>query len=179
MTGSSTHFADLLLVAAGLSANNFAAALGLALSASAPSSRRQTVAWFIGFEVALLAVGLAVGGALAGPLGTWTRVAAGILLILVGLDSRRQKPGPAVGRGRLASSALAASLDSLGAGVALGARQFPLITALPLVAAVTAALTLLGLVLGKRAGARAPAFSRNAGAALLALVGVAILAGWL
>ena len=71
------------------------------------------------------------------------------------------------------------SIDNLVVGFALSLYRTPIFLAAALIATVSVAMSLTGLELGDRLGERFEKWSEEAGAAVLILVGVALLLGWL
>jgi putative Mn2+ efflux pump MntP len=81
--------------------------------------------------------------------------------------------------GRLLITVAALSIDNLAVGFALGALHVNLAVAAVVIGAVSISLSLLGLELGSRLGARAGDRGELIGGLVLIGVGVAIAAGML
>ncbi len=81
------------------------------------------------------------------------------------------------GLGRLLISALALSIGNLAAGFALGTYHVALLTAAVLIGAVSVAVALIGLELGRLAGSRIGGRGEALGGIVLAGAGIAIAAG--
>jgi manganese efflux pump family protein len=141
----------LLLVAAALGLSNFAASIGLGAGGA---DAVRVAAVFGVFEAGMPVAGLALGHDLASSLGHAAHWIGGALLIAVGgytLVSAGPSSAPApVGWWRLLVTGLALSLDNLAAGFALGTYHVTLWLAVPVIAIVSVALSLLGLSLGAR-----------------------------
>ena len=97
----------------------------------------------------------------------------------------REGPGapPARGAGgwggwRLLASGFALSLDNLVVGFALGAYHVGLVTAALVIGVVSVGMSLLGLEAGAQLGATFGQLGALIGGGILAVVGVAIAAGW-
>jgi putative Mn2+ efflux pump MntP len=75
--------------------------------------------------------------------------------------------------------ALALSIDNLAVGFAIAIYKVPIAEAAVLMAAVSVAMSLVGLELGHRLGERVEEWSEEIGGGVLILVGVALAAGLL
>lgn len=185
------------MVALGVGASNFAAAVGIGLSGSNARFRRRVAVTFTLFEAGAPIVGLALGRGMAGTLGSAGTAlgggllcAAGVYALVPALRSRRPDPAPdgAAGPGTwhlgglrsaraLAVMAAALSLDNLVVGFALGAQGTSLWTAVTVIGAVSLAVAVAGLELGARLGSVAGEWGDALGAAALVVVGVLIAGG--
>lgn len=170
---------ELLLVALSVGLSNFAASVGLALSGVDAKLRLQVVALFGLFEGGMPVLGLILGSGLAGTLGSDSRWIGGGLLIATGLYAAlAPSPAGSSGRtGRLVLTALALSIDNLVVGFALGTLAVSLVEAALVIAAVSVALSLVGLEIGARLGSRVERFSEEIGGGVLILVGILVLTG--
>jgi len=168
---------ELLLVALSVGLSNFAASVGLALSGVDAKLRLQVVVLFGLFEGGMPVLGLVLGSGLAGTLGGDSRWIGGGLLIATGLYAALgPSPEGSPGRtGRLVLTALALSIDNLVVGFALGTLAVSLVEAALVIAAVSVALSLVGLEIGARLGSRVERFSEEIGGGVLILVGVLVL----
>ena len=174
----------LLLVAAGLGASNAAAAIGIGLGRVGPQTRWRVALVFGAFEAAMPVVGLVLGRHVARLLAGPADQLGGALLVLVGLHeavtSCRGEPRVrwAIDRPRgLALTGLVLSLDNLVAGFALGSLPVSFVVAAATIGGVSVAMTLVGLEVGDRLGARFERRGRVAGAVVLIVVGVVLAAG--
>jgi putative Mn2+ efflux pump MntP len=136
-------------------------------------------------------IGLLLGHGLAGLLGHAARWIGAGLLIATGLYTLAQAvrgpgqdpdgapAGPAPGRatGRMLVTGLALSIDNLAVGFALGAYRVNVTVAAIVIGIVSVALSLLGLEIGHRIGARAGERGEIIGGAVLIGVGIALAAG--
>ncbi len=177
----------LLLVALAVGLGNFSAAGALGMSGA--GSRRLEIAVVFGvFEAAMPLVGLLLGDSVAHGLGGRTNLVAGLVLCLAGIyalvqgrraderaDGAAGSDGP--GFGRLVVLAAALSIDNLAVGFALGAYHFNVIVAALVIGVVSVGLTLVGLELGSRLGARLGEWGERAGGFLLIVIGVTVAAG--
>jgi putative Mn2+ efflux pump MntP len=183
----------VLLVALSVGLDNFAVAAAYGMTGASVARRLHLVLVFGLFAGGMPVLGLLLGARISGVLGAAAGPAAGGLLGLTGgyglvtaiRDRRRPaaaKKGPAVrpmGPVQLWLAGLALSLDSLVVGVALGAYHTPLPLAVLVFAAAGTALPLLGLEVGRRAGAALGELGGLLGSVMLVLAGVALGTGLL
>jgi putative Mn2+ efflux pump MntP len=184
----------LLLVAASLGLSNFAASVGIGVSGVGGRTRLRVGAVFGVFETAMPLLGLLLGRGLAGALGAAAHWIGAGLLIATGLYALGQAARPAGGRGghgggddsgapagrptgRLVLTGLALSIDNLAVGFALGTYHVGLLVAVLVIGAISVTMSLAGLELGQRLGARAGGRGEIVGGLVLVAVGVAIAAG--
>jgi putative Mn2+ efflux pump MntP len=181
----------LLLVAVALGLSNFAGAVGIGVAGVGGRTRLRVGLVFGLFEAGMPLVGLVLGDSLARELGhaaRWT--GAGILVACGGyavLQAARgyatppnaDAPGAEGGPGlaRLLVTGLALSIDNLAVGFALGAYHVSLPLAAIVIGVVSVTLSLAGLELGARIGARAGRHGELLGGLVLIGVGVAVAFG--
>jgi manganese efflux pump family protein len=185
----------LLIVAASLGVDNFAAAIAIGISGVDARTRLRVGLVFGAFEAGMPVLGLVIGAQSAGLLGHAARWTGAGLLIAAGgyaivaaarerAESRHRPPGTA-GRpastalGPLILSGLALSLDNLVVGFALGASHTSVAVGAIVIGVVSAALSLAGLEVGARAGKWAGERSEQVAGLLLVLVGIALGTGLL
>lgn len=176
----------LVLAAVSVGLSNFAAAVALGVS-GVDARRRAEVALVFGlFEIGMPVVGLVLGHGLAHALGGSAQWLGGALLIAAGLYGlvtglRRARGEPAapgrMPRGRLVLTGAALSIDNLVVGFALGAYHVPVVVAALVIGLISVALSLVGLELGSRLGARTGDLAEVVGSVALVGVGVAIATG--
>ena len=180
----------LLLVAASLGLSNFAASVGIGASGVDARARLQVGIIFGLFETGMPILGLLAGRGLADSLGRaahWTGaalpIATGAYALIQALRSQRSprgnEPGTGQPTGRLLVTGLALSIDNLAVGFALGTYHVSLIVAAVVIGAVSVAMSLIGLELGRVLGERAGERGEILGGLVLIGVGVAIAAGLL
>jgi putative Mn2+ efflux pump MntP len=180
----------LLLVAIALGMSNFAASVGIGISGITASTRLRVGVVFGLFETGMPIVGLVIGHHLAHVLGHAAHWIGAALLIITGsyatIQAARSRgkhhgPGPATASGaqtgRLLVTGIALSIDNLAVGFALGTYQVSLIVAVVVIGAVSVSLSLLGLELGDRIGARTGDRGEILGGLVLIGVGIAVAAG--
>ena len=93
------------------------------------------------------------------------------------MTTRQPNAAPQTGWGRLVLTGFALSIDNLIVGFGLGAIAVPLIAAVATFGVVSVALTLAGLEIGRRVGARIGESSEFVGGAVLVVVGLLIAVG--
>jgi manganese efflux pump family protein len=138
------------------------------------------------FEAGMPLLGLLLGHGLAGTLGHAARWIGAALLIATGLygliqalrrDDHDTAGAAAEGMGKLLISGFALSIDNLAVGFALGAYHVPLLTAAVVIGAVSVAMALAGLELGRLLGTKIGETGAALGGIVLLGVGIAIAAG--
>ena len=130
-------------------------------------------------------LGLLLGRRLSGALGSHADLIGGALLVATGavtagLALRTTDAPPSrldPGTGRLLLLAAGLSIDNLIVGFALGAYDVPLGLAVTVIAAVSVALSVIGLELGEQLGSKVEQHSELLGGIVLMCVGAAIAAG--
>jgi len=195
----------LLSVAAAVGASNFAACIGIGMSGAGPRARLRIGIVFGLFEAGMPVLGLLLGHSLAGGLGRTAHLTGAVLLALVGGYQVSQAvrghgvPGGAEAAGqagaaghvsaagqagaagphlgRLLITGLALSIDNLVVGFALGTYDVSLPAAAAIIGVVSVLLSLLGLSLGERLGARAAGRGELVGGLALIAVAAALAAG--
>jgi putative Mn2+ efflux pump MntP len=174
----------LLLVAGSLGLNNLAASIAIGLSGVDRATRTKTALAFGLFEAGMPVVGLLLGRQLSHALGGTADTVGGLLLIAVGAQvtisavrSPRESPRSLEGAGMRTLLVLAAalSIDNLVVGFALGAYRVPLALSVAIIAVVSVGMSLVGLELGARLGARVEHRSELLSGVVLIAVGLAIL----
>jgi len=178
----------VLLVALSVGLDNFAAAIAIGLGGVGARVRVRVAAVFGLFEGGMPVVGLLLGRGLATTLGGRAHLVGGLLLVATGgygllatWRDRRHGAGTAGAKplalGQLVLTGLALSVDNLIVGFALGTYRVPVALAAVLIAAISVALSLVGLELGHRLGAVVRELGELVGGVVLVLVGVLIATG--
>jgi len=177
----------IVLSAIAVGLDNFAAAIGIGLAGVDARTRLQVTIVFGLFEAGMPVAGLLIGHGAAQSLGRTTRYVGGAMLVAAGLwlvlEARRSRDtGPESSKAlprrvnaRLVLTALGLSVDNLIVGFGLGVTKIPLALALIVFASVSVVLSLAGLEVGRRLGARMQ--RRSDELAGLVLIGVGILVG--
>ena len=155
------HFPELMLLAAGLSMD--AAAVSLTNGLHFP---RMRTGWILAdglcfglMQGIMPLLGFLLGGLLLPQAAVYDRWLALMVLCFLGAGMMLQSRRPAedaprrMTAGTLMLQGLATSIDAMGVGVTLAAfRGMHILPAVSVIAAVTAALSILGVLLGKRFG---------------------------
>jgi manganese efflux pump family protein len=182
----------VMLVAVSLGLDNFAAAVGIGVSGIDARTRLRVGVIFGLFETGMPILGLLLGRSLATALGHATHWIGAALLIATGLyaviqalrspaSHDGQAPAAPAGQrtGRLLVTGVALSIDNLAVGFALGTYHASVPLAVVVIGTVSVALSLLGLELGDRLGARAGDRGEYLSGIILVGVGAAVAAGLL
>lgn len=154
------------------------AAVG-ALSPSRPA-RLRISALFVLFEVGMPLIGVLAGAPIAHVAGTWSTLAAAMLLVALGAwivlrkegEEEEERAGRLLSAGPIATIGLGVSisLDELAIGFSLGLSRLPVLAVLVAIGVQTVVASQLGLALGKVIGERVrERAERVAGLALIAL----------
>jgi manganese efflux pump family protein len=180
----------VLLVALSLGLSNFAASVGIGVAGVSGRTRLRVGAIFGLFETGMPILGLVLGHSLARTLGHAAHGIGAGLLIATGIyalvqTARSHRADDSEGRaatgaqhgGRLLVTGIALSIDNLAVGFALGAYHVNVLLAAVVIGAVSVALSLIGLELGNRLGAKVGERGELIGGLVLIGVGVAIAAG--
>jgi len=172
----------LVLVAISVGLDNFGASTALGVSGVDGNLRLRVALVFGAFEAAMPVVGLVLGHSLAGHFGAAAKPVGGALLAVAGayavvmqfVGPQEEGPRPAPGLKRLVLIGGALSIDNLVIGFALGTAHVNLAVAAVTIAAISVALSLLGLEIGSRLGERLGRRGELVGGLVLISVGVAM-----
>jgi putative Mn2+ efflux pump MntP len=175
----------LILAALAVGLGNFGASIGIGLSGVARGTRVRVGVIFGIFEAGMPLVGLLVGQGVADALGDASRYSGGALLIALGAwqivqTARLARSGvraPPIAIGRLILTGLALSADNLVVGFSLGVQHVSVIEAIPVFAAVSVGLSLLGLEFGRRLAAAVEFGSQYLAGIALVAVGILVAVG--
>ncbi len=176
------------LVAVSLGLSNFAASVGIGVAGIDARTRLRVGVTFGLFETGMPILGLLLGHGLATALGRAAHWIGAGLLIATGLYALAQAvaargaraaddQAARLGPGRMLLTGLALSIDNLAVGFALGTYHLNVAVAALVIGAVSVAMSLLGLELGSRIGARAADRGELIGGVVLIAVGIALAAG--
>jgi len=177
----------LLVVALSVGLDNFGASGAIGVSGVNRDLRIRVAVIFGVFEGAMPVVGLVIGHSLSHDLGAAAKPIGGTLLGLTGayviaselLGIESAVKGPKLSMKRLVLMGATLSIDNLVIGFAVGAYHVNLLVAAITIAAVSVALSLIGLEIGGRIGERLGKRSEVVGGAALIVIGVAIGTGLL
>jgi putative Mn2+ efflux pump MntP len=180
----------LALVAVSLGLDNLAAAIAIGIAGVDRSIRTRVALAFGLFEAGMPVIGLLSGRALADAAGHLGHLIGGGLLIAVGLqivvsalrggedEVDRVREMATGGLSRLVLLAAALSIDNLIVGFALGTDRVSLVLSIVVIGLVSIAMSLIGLEAGSRLGESLGERAEAVGGVVLALVGIALLAGF-
>ncbi|GIX47134.1 MAG: putative manganese efflux pump MntP [Candidatus Tectimicrobiota bacterium] len=156
---------ELLLLATALAMDAFAVAVATAMR---PEEAPHRLAWRLAghfgfFQAAMPVAGWGIGAAahaVVAPFDHWLAfvllAGVGLKMIYGGLSAEAAAPRDPTRFLTLLGLALATSLDAFAAGLSLAALRLPILVPAGLIGLITAAWTLLGVRLGRWAGARLP-----------------------
>lgn len=174
----------LLLVAISVGVSNFVAAIAIGVSGVDARIRLRVGLVFGAFEAGMPVIGLALGAQVAGAIGSAGRWLAAAMLIGVGIYSLVGQVGGRETKGlssadgwRLLLGGLVLSIDNLIVGFALGSTHTSILTGALVLGAVSVGLSLIGLELGARIGARAGERGERLAGLMLISIGVAMATG--
>jgi len=167
--------------------SNFAGSIGIGLSGVDARTRLRVGIAFGLFEGMMPILGLFIGEALSSTIGSYGRYVGSGLLVLTGLYTiwqsirtgkvERDEEKGILDTRQLLILGVALSLDNLIVGFALGVYHVSIVLAAVTMAVVSVGLSLVGLELGSRLGARVGEYSEMAGGGVLVLVGIALGVG--
>jgi manganese efflux pump family protein len=180
----------LVLVAVSLGLSNFAASIGIGVSGTGTRTRLRVGMIFGLFETGMPILGLLLGRSVAATLGHDARWIGAALLIGIGgyaviqairrparRDGREPATSASLRTGPLLITGAALSIDNLAVGFALGTFHVSLALAAVVIGVVSVAMSLIGLELGSRIGARAGDRGELIGGLVLIGVGIAVASG--
>lgn len=175
----------VLLVAGSLGLSNFAASIAIGIAGVDRQLRTRVALAFGVFEAGMPILGLLLGHGVAHDLGSRAHIVGGALLIATGAFTiaqavRTTDAAPSalnLRRGRLWLLAAGLSIDNLIVGFALGACNVSIVLAVTVIAVVSVAMSLMGLELGDRLGARVENNGELLAGIVLVGVGIAIATG--
>lgn len=174
-----------LFVAVGLAMDAFAVSLGIGASGSARSPRPVLrVAFHMGlFQGLMTFLGWLVGSSIANLIAAFDHWVAFVLLAFVGTrmvisgagkDDETQKDDPSRG-GTLVLVCVATSIDAMAVGLSLAMLKIEIISPSMVIGIVTLGLSLFGLMVGGRLGARFGKKMEILGGLILNGIGIRIL----
>lgn len=180
----------VLLVALSLGLSNFAASVGIGVTGVSARTRLRVGVIFGLFETGMPILGLLLGHGLARTLGHAAHWIGAALLVATGVyaliqagrsrsadDTEDLAATGSQHTGRLLVAGIALSIDNLAVGFALGTYHVSLLLAAVVIGAVSVTLSLIGMELGSRLGAKTGERGEILGGLVLIGVGVAIAAG--
>ena len=144
--------------------DNFQVGAGLGLVPMSARQRWTFTGAFAFCETVMPLMGLVLGRAVAGALGSWAELVGIAVLaatgaLIAGLAWLREEQAEAAGKDRAMTSCLALaglplslSFDNLAAGFGLGSLGFPVVASAVAIGVISGSLCALGIFAGARAG---------------------------
>lgn len=179
-------FAELLLIAVGLSMDAFAVSLCKGLNMMKPNLRHYGLIslFFGGFQAIMPLIGWFLGTQFAQYITKFDHWVAFVLLAFIGgkmvynfvkNDDCQTDDSEGLKIKELLLLAIATSIDALAVGITFAFLQVSIIPAVSIIGATTFILSFAGVAIGYRFGARLKRKAELAGGVVLILIGVKIL----
>ena len=181
-------FAELLLLAVGLSMDAFAVSIckGLSMKKASLGAGAICGAWFGGFQAMMPLIGFFLGTLFAGAIEAFDHWVAFGLLAIIGINMLKEafEPGCDCEKGNDADMsfktmfvmAVATSIDALAVGISLAmAGNVNIWFAVILIGVITFMMSCLGVKIGNVFGSRFEKKAQIAGGVILILLGIKIL----
>lgn len=177
-------FAELFILAVGLSMDAFAVAIckGLSIRALMPRHAIIVGLWFGAFQALMPAVGWLLGSAFADMIAAVDHWIAFALLALIGGNMIREAVSkdeeacdPSLAPLTMLLLAVATSIDALAVGITFAFLRVDVLPAVSLIGVCTFLLSAAGVKVGNAFGARYQAKAELAGGVVLILIGLKIL----
>lgn len=179
-------FAELLLLAVGLSMDAFAVSICKGLSMQKAGLREGAIcgAWFGGFQALMPLVGFFLGALFADAIETFDHWVAFGLLAIIGINMLKEafsqcdceEHNADLSFKAMLLMAIATSIDALAVGISLAmAGNVKIFTAVLLIGGITFLLSALGVKIGNAFGSRFEKKAQAAGGIILILLGLKIL----
>ena len=177
-------FAELILLAVGLSMDAFAVSICKGLSIQTLRLRHALTvgAWFGAFQALMPTVGYLLGSAFADRIEAVDHWIAFALLALIGgnmireaLGHEEEETDPSLAPLAMLLLAVATSIDALAVGVTFAFLRVNILWAVSLIGVCTFAISAVGVKIGNVFGARYKSRAELAGGAVLVLIGLKIL----
>lgn len=181
-------FAELLLLAVGLSMDAFAVSIckGLAMKRTTLKAELTCGVWFGGFQALMPLIGFFLGTLFAGAIEAVDHWVACLLLVIIGINMLKEAFGQdgeceSCGSADLSAKtmfvmAVATSIDALAVGISLAmAGDVNILQAVVLIGICTCGLSMAGVKIGSIFGSRFEKKAQLAGGVILILLGIKIL----
>ena len=181
-------FAELLLLAVGLSMDAFAVSIckGLAMKRATLKAELTCGVWFGGFQALMPLMGFFLGTLFAGAIEAVDHWVACLLLVIIGVNMLKEafaqeeeceSCGSAdLGVKTMFVMAVATSIDALAVGISLAmAGDVNILLSVILIGICTCVLSMAGVKIGSVFGSRFEKKAQLAGGIILILLGVKIL----
>ena len=181
------RFAELFLLAVGLSMDAFAVSVCKGLSMKKASLRAQAICgvWFGGFQALMPLIGFFLGTLFADAIKAFDHWVAFVLLALIGINMLRdafsrdcdcENHNADLSAKTMLVMAIATSIDALAVGISLAmAGNVDIWAAVLLIGVTTLLLSAVGVKVGNVFGSRYEKKAQLAGGVILILLGLKIL----
>ena len=180
-------FAELFLLAVGLSMDAFAVSICKGLSMKKATVKASAIcgSWFGGFQALMPLIGFFLGSMFAGTIEAFDHWVAFGLLAIIGINMLKeafakcescQEADADLSPKAMLIMAVATSIDALAVGISLAmAGNVNIVTAVALIGVITFALSAFGVKVGNVFGSRFEKKAQIAGGCILILLGLKIL----
>lgn len=177
-------FAELLLIAVGLSMDAFAVAVCRGLEMRKINYRQALLIalFFGGFQALMPAVGYLLGAGFAQYINNFDHWIAFVLLAFIGgkmiweaLHEGEEEHAEALNLKMLLMMAVATSIDALAVGITFAFLKVDILSSAALIGVTTFILSFAGVCVGNRFGARYKKKAEVIGGVVLILIGLKIL----
>jgi putative Mn2+ efflux pump MntP len=177
------HFAELFLIAVGLSMDAFAVSVckGLSVKELRPRHALLVGLYFGGFQALMPIVGYLLGYRFEEMIQRWDHWIAFVLLVLIGGNmiresfSKEEELNDDFGFKTMLLLAVATSIDALAVGVTFAFLSVRILPAAGLIGVTTFLLSMAGIWIGRVFGAKYKARAERLGGCILILIGLKIL----
>ena len=178
------RFAELFLLAVGLSMDAFAVSICKGLSIQKLKLRHAAIvgAWFGVFQALMPVIGYLLGSAFADMIEAVDHWIAFVLLALIGgnmireaLGHEEEEADPSLAPMSMLLLAVATSIDALAVGVTFAFLRVDIAPAVTLIGVCTFAISAVGVKIGNVFGARYKSRAELAGGVVLVVIGLKIL----
>ncbi len=174
---------ELFLIAIGLSADAFAVSVCKGLSVKKLNAKQAIVTslYFGGFQALMPLIGFWVGSRFQNLITSVDHWIAFALLTLIGLNMIKESRGEAEELNdsfkfsEMLPLAIATSIDALAVGITFAFLQANIIGAVSIIGITTFVLSILGIWIGNRFGAKYKSKAECFGGIVLILIGIKIL----
>lgn len=180
------RFAELLLLAIGLSMDAFAVSVckGLTMRKSAIKAGVICGGWFGGFQGLMPLIGFFLGSLFAGVIQSFDYIVAFGLLLIIGINMLKEafessgdccEYDADLSAKTMFVMAVATSIDALAVGISLAMQGANILLAVILIAVITFLMCMLGVKIGSIFGCRFQKKAQVAGGVILILLGIKML----
>lgn len=178
------HFAELLIIAVGVSMDAFAVSIckGLSVRRLHPAHMMSAAAWFGGFQALMPLIGYFAGISFADQVAHVDHWIAFVLLGIIGgkmikeaCQKDEEEYNPDFSFKTMLMLAVATSIDALAVGVSFAFLKVDIWTSILVIGLMTGAFSALGVQLGHVFGSRYKSKAEFAGGLILVAIGLKIL----